>query len=183
MKPTKLSRLPRQCFYNDCQSRFEENKVATQSPLFSLLIRKGFFHRSSDSRRIARFQCRRCRRTFSQASYSECFGQKRRTLNEPMRKLFVSGMTQRGAAWILGTTRKTVVRKFLFLGSRAERSNQKFLSELVLKKPFTHLQFDEMESFERSKCLPVSIPLLVCSKSRKILGFRVCSMSAKRSLS
>jgi hypothetical protein len=35
-----------------------------------------------------------------------------------------------------------------------------------------------MESVERSKCLPVSIPLVVDPKTRKILGFRVCSMPA-----
>jgi hypothetical protein len=36
-----------------------------------------------------------------------------------------------------------------------------------------------MESSERSKCLPVSIPLAVEKDSRKVLGFRVCSMPAK----
>jgi hypothetical protein len=41
------------------------------------------------------------------------------------------------------------------------------------------VQFDEMESFERSKCLPLSIPLIVEKKTRKILGYRVCSMPAK----
>jgi hypothetical protein len=36
-----------------------------------------------------------------------------------------------------------------------------------------------MESSERSKCLPVSIPLIVEPGTRKILGFDVCSMPAK----
>jgi hypothetical protein len=36
-----------------------------------------------------------------------------------------------------------------------------------------------METFEKSKCLPVSIPLVVEAGTRKILGFRVCSMPAK----
>lgn len=36
-----------------------------------------------------------------------------------------------------------------------------------------------MESFEKSKCLPVSIPLVVEKNTSLILGFRVCSMPAK----
>ena len=41
------------------------------------------------------------------------------------------------------------------------------------------IHFDEMESFERSKCLPVSIALVVDPKSRIILGAKVASMPAK----
>ena len=62
----------------------------------------------------------------------------------------------------------------------AKEENQRFLESL--KSPDTQVnevQFDEMETFERSKCLPLSIPLVVEAKTRKILGFRVCQMPAK----
>lgn len=44
------------------------------------------------------------------------------------------------------------------------------------------LEFDDMESFEHSKCKPLSITLAVEHKSRRILGFRVSKMPAKGKL-
>jgi hypothetical protein len=46
-------------------------------------------------------------------------------------------------------------------------------------EPLDAIQFDEMESSERSKCLPLSIPLAVDPKTRRILSFRVGKMPAK----
>jgi hypothetical protein len=54
----------------------------------------------------------------------------------------------------------------------------KFLQQYE-KEKIKSVQFDEMESFEWSKCLPVSIPLLVLPKERKILSFHVGRMPAK----
>jgi hypothetical protein len=41
------------------------------------------------------------------------------------------------------------------------------------------VQFDEMETFEHTKCKPLSIGLMVEAKSRKILGLSVARMPAK----
>jgi hypothetical protein len=49
----------------------------------------------------------------------------------------------------------------------------------VSQRKFEKIQFDELETFERSKLLPLSVPLAVCAKSRRILGFQVASMPAK----
>jgi hypothetical protein len=88
-------------------------------------------------------------------------------------------MSQRRLALTLGISRVTVVRKFLFLGRQADLSIEEFRFELASRdQKIEEIQFDEMQSFERSKCLPVSIPLVVDAKTRKILGFRVCSMPA-----
>jgi len=144
------------------------------------MVRRGYFRRSSDSRVIARFKCQVCRRSFSQASASACFGQKRRQLNEPLRLLLVSGVSQRRAARILRANRKTVVRKFLFLAERAELRQERFLESLrAAREKIASIQFDEMESFEHTKCKPLSIPLAVLPGSRKILALDVCVMPAK----
>jgi hypothetical protein len=74
-----------------------------------------------------------------------------------------------------------VTRKFLFLAGQAKLQQQAYL-ESLRDTPLESIQFDEMESFEHSKCLPLSIPLVVSEKSRKILGFRVGKMPAKGSL-
>jgi hypothetical protein len=89
-------------------------------------------------------------------------------------------VSQRRAALLLKTTRKTVVRKFLFLAEQSRLNHQKFLLSLKENtQPISEIFFDEMESCEKSKLLPVSIPLVVQPKGRKILGFRVCSMPSK----
>ena len=173
MNYENFPRLPSQCAYSECQS-----KSTSLTP--GHFVRKGFYFRSSDGRSIPRFSCLVCKRSFSSASFSNCFGQKKRRLNDQIFKLLVSGVSQRRAAKILGTTRGTVVRKFLFLAVRARASHQTFLKEFIEKRgKLNEVVFDEMESFEKSKCLPVSIPLAVDPKTRKVLGFGVCSMPAK----
>ena len=173
MNPGSRSRLPSQCLFRSCPSR-------AQSPPLRRLVRKGFFRRTSDSRLIARFSCQICGKSFSRASLSRCFRQKRRNLNFPIEQLLVSGVSQRRIARLLGISRTTVERKFLFLAASAARRHRESLKRLRSGgTPIRSVQFDEMESFEKSKCLPVSIPLVVSASSRKILGFRVCSMPAK----
>lgn len=82
---------------------------------------------------------------------------------------------------LLKLNRKTVERKLLFLAAQARLSQQQFLKTRSERK-FSDLQFDEMETSERSKCLPLSIPLMVENPTRRILGYRVCSMPAKGKL-
>ena len=168
------SRIPRICPLAECS--------AVEPGLGSgRIVRKGYFRRSSDGKVIPRFFCRDCRRTFSHASRSPCFGQKKRGLNEKIRRLLCSGVSQRRIALLLGISRTTVERKFLFLAERARVEHGKFLHSLARAGvlPARALQFDEMESFERSKCLPISIPLAVLPSSRKILGVGVASMPAR----
>jgi hypothetical protein len=98
-------------------------------------------------------------------------------------RLYFSGVSQRRAALLLGINIKTVVRKYTLFAHFAERrrlkDNRNRLKNLGRVEA---IQFDEMESFERSKCLPLSIPLAVIPGSRKVLGFRVVSMPAKGTL-
>lgn len=170
------ARLPLNCHYKDCPS-------IQLGPGERRLVRKGSFYRKSDSRRIARFQCHSCRRSFSRASASPCFGQKRRNLNKPILKLLVSGVSQRRIALITGTNRKTVVRKLLFLARRASLRQAALLSSLRDSyEKIQTIQLDEMVSFEKSKCLPISIPVIVQPGTRKILGLGVCSMPAHGAL-
>jgi transposase-like protein len=173
------SRLPVLCFYKDCSSRKEEAGKEEESPRSGRIVRKGSFYRSSDSKKIARFQCLKCRRTFSQASFSECFGQKKRKINEPLRKLTVVGVSHRNAARVLGVSKNTVAKKLLFLEARAIQWQKDFLKDRASEASIDCVQFDEMESFEKSKCLPLSIPLMVEAGTAFILGHRVCSMPAK----
>ena len=98
-------------------------------------------------------------------------------MNLILRRLQGSSVTQRRAARLLHLNRKTVARKFLFLASQARLRNSQF--QASLENSCHSVQFDEMESFERTKLLPLSIPLIIEKKTRKILGYRVCRMPAK----
>ena len=167
------SRLPLKCWYSSCPS----NRV---SGISKHLVRQGFYRRSSDGRRIPRFFCRHCHRSFSSARFSPCFNQRRRKLNEPIRRLLVKSVTMRGIARLLGTNYKTVVRKLRFLAAQSGMRHEAFLKSLRGSETrIKSVQFDELETFERSKCLPLSVPLVVHQRTRKILGLRVCSMPAK----
>ena len=163
------------CLDSNCQSQNQDPGV---SPGISQVIRNGSYYRSSDGQHIRRYHCRSCRRSFSASSRNVCFGQKKRQINHPIKKLLVSGVSQRRAAALLGVNRKTVVRKFRFLANAARLSHEKWLEEQS-KTPMSEVQFDDLETSEHSKCKPLSVALAVQEKTRKILGFQVSQMPAK----
>lgn len=141
------------------------------------IIKRGHFIRLHDKALIQRYRCLTCKTNFSEVSNHPCKYQKKPFLNHPIFQQLVSGTSQRRLAKLLCVNKKTVVRKFIFLGNHANRALQDNLH--VRYKRFNKIQFDDMESFEHSKCKPISITLVVEEKTRFILGFRTASMPAK----
>jgi hypothetical protein len=142
-------------------------------------VRFGRFRRQCDQRSIQRYRCQRCHHTSSDATGSLCYRQKKRQLNPTLFKLLTGGYSQRRAALDLKVNRKTVVRKFVWMGLLA----QDLLVQLTSQRPLVKgMEFDDMESFEHTKCKPISITLAVEHRSRVILGFRVSEMPAKGKL-
>jgi transposase-like protein len=140
------------------------------------IVKFGFFRRRSDGELVQRFRCCGCLKSFSKATSDPCYQQNKRQLNEAVRQLFCSGVSQRRLARLLKISRITVVRKLLFLADQA-------YGDLRVKNAIHPLaeivEFDDMETFEHTKCKPVSITLAVEAKSRRILGFQVSQMPAK----
>jgi transposase-like protein len=157
--------IPR-CPQNDCLS----------DPPGSDSIRFGFYYRSSDSRWIQRFRCRTCGKTYSQASTSPCFGQKKRQINSMLGSLLFSAVSMRRAGRVLRIHRTTVARKLRFLAQQARLALD---GERGRWKRLPGFEFDELETFESSKCKPLSVALAVVPGTRKILGFEVASMPCK----
>ena len=75
--------------------------------------------------------------------------------------------------------RKTVARKMLFLGLLAKQWIVEFRKT---RAKINEVQFDEMETFEHTKCKPISIPLAVEKNTRLILSYEVAPMPAKGKL-
>ena len=91
-------------------------------------------------------------------------------------KLLSSGVSLRRSARILNLSRTTIDRKFRYLGERAKIK----LHQSNLEKPLAkEVVFDDQETFEHTKCKPLSITLAVEAGTRRILGFEVSRMPAK----
>src|ERR1700722_574510 len=129
------------------------------------IVRFGSYYRTSDSKSIKRYRCLRCRRTYSKASNDVCFRQKKRQINNRLRELLASGVSQRRAARLIRINRHTVARRLKFFGSI-------FREQLLIENAFLrvhHLQFDDLETFEHTKCKPLSITLALDGETRRIL--------------
>ena len=150
----------------------------TYCPIHGKMARHGFYIRRSDSKKIDRWRCNRCGKTISQATGTACFGQNKRRANPIIKKLLSSGVSQRRIALILGIDKNTVARKKKFLACQA-RLNHQLLLKATSRHSICHVQFDEMESFEHTKLKPVSIAVIVCSQTRRILAVKASEMPAK----
>ena len=93
-----------------------------------------------------------------------------------LRKHFASAGTIRRAAMNMSLNRKTVARKLEVLGIDAEARLRLF--NLAKPKSIV-IEFDDLETFEHTKCKPLSITIAVESISRRILGIEVSPMGAK----
>ena len=158
--------MKRKCPKNHCQS--------------TSIIRNGYFPRSSDGKRIRKYKCNACGKHFSDATGKPEYYQKKRHLNNKVVELQSSGVSRRRTAMHLRISPTTVDVKLVFNSKVCQAKNQALLSKL---KPCHELQFDELETFEHSKCKPLAVAMVVQKDSRLILGCEVSQMSCKGTLS
>ncbi len=163
--------MSRNCPYCKDNEKTSENSPKT--------VRIGRYYRTSDSTNVQRFRCQKCLKCFSWGTSHPCYRQNKRHKNEILTQLICAGVSQRKSAKILRINRKTVVRKLIFLSLQAREELKQRNSSFPL---CTEIEFDDMETFEHTKCKPLSITLAVC-KNRRILGFEVSQMAVKSTLS
>lgn len=84
-------------------------------------------------------------------------------------------------AILLRVNPKTIVRKFRMVAARAKAEHESRLIELA-GTPISEIQFDDLETFEHTKCKPLSVSLAVSKNTREILGFQVSRMPARGKL-
>ena len=166
-KTPSSSVLFQACPYTEC--------ISHQGNTPFRYVKNGSFTRISDHMRIPCFRCKSCKRSFSAARQEPEFNQNKRQINDNLLSMLGSSTSMRRASLNLKTTRKTIARKLRFLAELCQQKNQQLLEE---HKGIASVQFDEMESFEHTKCKPVAIALAVEKRTRLILGAQVASMPA-----
>jgi len=143
------------------------------------LVRDGFFLRADDSKKIQRFQCKLCRKKFSAATHKPTYRQKRRRINETIRLAFAFCMCQRDIALLTGVNVKTVAARLVWQAGLSREKNACFVEKYIERYgPIKTVQFDDLVTFEHTKCKPLSVPVAVIAGTRVPLGFGVASIPA-----
>lgn len=146
----------------------------------AVVIKKGFFARAvGRAERVQRYLCKDCGRGFSAQTGTLTYRERKPHVDQPLARLLASGLAQRRAAAILGIHPVTVARKLCRLGALAR---QRRLADNVAHPTSRTVVFDEMETFEHSKCKPLSMALAVEEDTRRILAVEVARMPAKGKL-
>jgi hypothetical protein len=149
------------------------------SEFWRQIKKSGHYRRKSDNRIVQIFRCLRCLKYFSTATLDLCYRQHKRHKNSELSVDFASSTSMRRCAKNHSLSRTTVLRKHAFLfRPAAKEARERNLSLPKAKE----VQFDDLETFEHTKCKPLSVTLAVEKKTRRILGFEVSQMSAKGTL-
>ncbi|MEM7281497.1 MAG: hypothetical protein AAF438_07705 [Pseudomonadota bacterium] len=146
----------------------------------SNVVRYGSYYRRSDARHIQRFRCNQCSLHFSNATFSDCYRQKKRRLNHRIMLLLSSAVSMRRIAVLLGVSKTTVARKLIFLADQARKNHQHYLDMVIRQRGmFAQIQFDDLETFEHTKCKPLTVTVIVEPKQRLLIDFAVAPIAAK----
>ncbi len=114
--------------------------------------RAGFFRRQVAPKRIQRFTCLHCRRSFSSQTFSTTYWQKRPDLDFIIFMKIVGCMANRQIARDLGVAPSTVDRHVSRLGRHCLLFHQKQMLDV---KPPEEVVVDGFESFEFSQYYPI----------------------------
>ena len=139
------------------------------------VIKKGFYKRRSARRPVQKYRCKLCLKWFSASTGTVIYRQRKPYLNNRIAEQLTRGTSERSCARLLHINRKTVTRRIKPFGLHARRELEKMRR---LAKD-TEVQFDDMETFEHTKCKPLSIAMCVSAHDRKILSVHVSKMPAK----
>ena len=130
----------------------------------SFRFRRHGFYSTSRCRRVPRFVCLHCRRSFSRQAFSTRYFLKRPELLVPIAAALLAGSAHRQIARSLGCSPSTVTRLSARLGRHALLLLARALSELHLRLD-EPVVVDHFETFEFSQDLPFGIATAVGHRS------------------
>jgi len=136
----------------------------------------GFYYRQTDNRKIQRYRCLSCNRTFSTQTFSTTYWQKKPQLDAQIFSKTVNGMANRQIARDLQVDPDTINRKLERIG----RHCLLFLTQkLECAKPATEIVFDGFETFEYSQYYPYHHNIAVEKGTDFILFFNDSELRRK----
>ena len=136
----------------------------------------GFYYRQTDNRKVQRYQCLSCKRTFSTQTFSTTYWQKKPELDALVFSKTVNGMANRQIARDLQVDPATINRKLERLG----RHSLLFLTQqMETAKPATEIVFDGFETFEYSQYYPYHHNIAVEKDTDFILFFNDSELRRK----
>ena len=146
---------------------------------------KGRYPRACDGRTVQRFLCLECHRTFSTQTFRVDYRLKLPRLNLELIGPFVSKVTHRQAARILGCTRKTIAHRLQLLGAHCRDFHRRRLALARARGGLVgRFQLDELETFEHSRRLqPVTVPVLIERRSYFIVDVQTAALPCRGRLS
>lgn len=139
-------------------------------------IKKGKHTRFSDKKKIQRYYCKYCSKNFCEQTLRFDYRLKKRHINQAVFKLLCKGLSERACALVLNVKPHTIARRVVRFGILAKKNLEKYRKKINF---IPELIFDEMESFEHTKCKPLTIPIAVENKTRRILAISVGKIRAK----
>ena len=146
--------------------------------------RKGHFKRRCDGRRVQRFRCLTCRRSFSVQSFRVDYRLHKPQLTLALFDSFVSKVTHRQAGRIFECTRKTVRHRLLLLSRHAREFHTSVLERARKRGGMPgEFQLDELETYEHSRRLaPVTMPILIDLHTFFVVHLEAAALPARGNL-
>ena len=135
----------------------------------------GFFYRRDDARRVQRYRCSLCGRSFSRAGFTPFYRHRHRRLKERIRLSLATNGTIRGTARSLKVDKSTVSRYLVLLARQVRLRRQRNGHQLALAQ---RVQFDELITFEHTRMKPVSVMLITDTDRWRMLGCIVSRIPA-----
>jgi transposase-like protein len=143
------------------------------------LMKNGTYVRKSDLKSLIRYKCPACKITMSETIFSIDYRFRKRSINQPVFKALCSGVSQRRCGFLMDIKPIGIARRVVRFGDCAAFNLEAYRNS---RPKATIIQIDEMESFEHTKCKPLTMPIAIEQGTRKILSLRVGSIAAKGKL-
>lgn len=141
--------------------------------------RRGSFRRACDGKLVCRYHCLACRKGFSTQTFRVDFRLKKPRIDDAIFASFVSKVSHRQCARMLGVKRATVERRLRRYGEQCRELHAVRLRRHELAGIF---QLDEAETFETDRReRPLTLPVLIERDSRFIVHAETAPIAARRS--
>lgn len=135
----------------------------------------GTYIRKADQKSIQRFLCPVCKTRFSSQTNRIDYRYRKRHLDQVIFRALCKGTSQRALAFLLGVKPATIARRITRFGPICAKNLEHMRQTCQIKD----VMIDEMESFEHTKCKPLTMPIAVEKETRRILALDCGQIAAK----